>query len=129
MGDFTAFLWPCLSLYLDGAISSWKGRKDIHCSCTEKVGGKASLTTPGLRHDAQHSADVLGLQLQGMLLQLSLDFDIDHWQWTDQLNQVFKPLVDIIVMLKLGTLSWLHASVNLAHREVIEKPGDDWRFL
>ena len=58
-----------------------------------------------------------------MLLQLSLDFDIDHWQWTDQLNRGCKPLVDKV---RDATLA------NLAHREVTLfplKPGDDSGFL
>ena len=57
---------------------------------------KASLTTLDLRHDALgHSVDGLGLQLGGILLQLSLHSDIDHWQLgTDQLNRIHKSLVD-----------------------------------
>ena len=48
---------------------------------------KASLIMLGLGHEAQHSVDGLKLPSRVMLLQLSLDFDINHWRWTDHIHQ------------------------------------------
>ena len=48
---------------------------------------KASLIMLGLGHEAQHSVDGLKLPSQVMLLQLSLDFEINHWRWTDHIHQ------------------------------------------
>ena len=55
--DITAILWPCLSLYVDGSIPSWKGSKGIHYRCTKKVGGKDQSYIPyGWWDDSQRGS-------------------------------------------------------------------------
>jgi len=54
---------------------------------------KASLTMLCLHHDAQHSVGGLTPVVKDVIATV---FDIDCWQWTDQLIRVCKPLVDII---------------------------------